>query len=68
MEELPEMIMYFTSEAGQKRAREIAEQGREWFSKAFRKEDLTVYMYRVLLELVRLQDPKRSANESSTRT
>jgi hypothetical protein len=61
MEELPEMVMYFTSEAGQKRAREIAEQGRDWFSKAFRKEDLTIYMYRVLLELARLQDPERSA-------
>ncbi|KAF7114472.1 hypothetical protein CNMCM5793_008776 [Aspergillus hiratsukae] len=68
MEELPEMVMYFTSEAGQKRAREIAEQGRDWFSKAFRKEDLTIYMYRVLLELARLQDPERSAKESSTRT
>ncbi|GFG00871.1 beta-1,2-xylosyltransferase 1 [Aspergillus udagawae] len=64
MEELPEMVMYFTSEAGQKRAREIAENGREWFSKAFRKEDLTIYMYRVLLELARLQDPKRSARSA----
>ncbi|KAF7169365.1 hypothetical protein CNMCM5623_002128 [Aspergillus felis] len=64
MEELPEMVMYFTSEAGQKRAREIAEEGREWFLKAFRKEDLTIYMYRVLLELARLQDPKRSARRA----
>ncbi|GIJ84801.1 F-actin-capping protein subunit beta [Aspergillus pseudoviridinutans] len=64
MEELPEIVMYFTSEAGQKRAREIAEEGREWFSKAFRKEDLTIYMYRVLLELARLQDPKRSARRA----
>jgi hypothetical protein len=64
MEELPEIVMYFTSEAGQKRAREIAENGREWFSKAFRKEDLTIYMYRVLLELARLQDPKRSARRA----
>ncbi|EAW23592.1 glycosyltransferase family 90 protein [Aspergillus fischeri NRRL 181] len=64
MVELPEMVMYFTSEDGQKRAREIAEQGQEWFSKAFRKEDMTIYMYRVLLELARLQDPKRPPNES----
>ncbi|PKX89823.1 glycosyltransferase family 90 protein [Aspergillus novofumigatus IBT 16806] len=64
MGELPEMVMYFTSEAGQKRAREIAEQGRDWFSIAFRKEDMTIYMYRVLLELARLQDPNRSASES----
>jgi hypothetical protein len=68
MEELPEMVMYFTSEAGQKRAQEIAEQGRVWFSQAFRKEDLTIYMYRVFLELVRLQDPERSANEGLTMT
>jgi hypothetical protein len=68
MEELPEMVMYFTSDAGQKLAGEIAEQGREWFWTAFRKEDLTIYIYRVLLELARLQDPKRPANKSSTRT
>ncbi|RHZ45712.1 glycosyltransferase family 90 protein [Aspergillus thermomutatus] len=61
MEELPEMVTYLTSEAGQERAREIAEQGRDWFSKAFRKEDLTIYLYRLFLELARLQDPERSA-------
>lgn len=62
MEELPEMISYLTStEYGQKRAREIAEQGRDWFSKAFREVDRTIYMYRLLLELARLQDPNRPA-------
>lgn len=62
MEELPELVSYLTStEVGQKIAREIAEQGREWFSKAFRDVDLTIYTYRLLLELARLQDPNRPA-------
>jgi Arabidopsis thaliana protein of unknown function (DUF821). len=62
MDELPELTMYLTSEAGQKRAQEIAEQGRDWFSKSFRKEDFTIYMYRLFLELARLQDPERPAS------
>lgn len=62
MEELPELVSYLTlSELGQQRAKEIAEQGQEWFSKAFRDVDMTVYVYRMLLELARLQDPKRQA-------
>ncbi|KAE8322888.1 hypothetical protein BDV39DRAFT_196350 [Aspergillus sergii] len=62
MEELPELVRYLTStEAGQRRAREIAAQGRDWFSKAFRDADLTIYMYRLMLELARLQDPERLA-------
>ncbi|KAI0451263.1 hypothetical protein F5B21DRAFT_487786 [Xylaria acuta] len=62
MEELPELVFYLTStESGQERAREIAEQGREWFSKAFREVDIVIYVYRLLLELARLQDPDRPA-------
>lgn len=60
MEELPELVSYLTSTtSGQERAREIADQGREWFSRAFRDIDLTIYIYRLLLELARLQDPNR---------
>ncbi|KAK8054007.1 hypothetical protein PG996_013308 [Apiospora saccharicola] len=60
--ELPELVLYLTStERGQRRAREIAENGREWFQKAFREVDLTIYMYRLLLELARAQDPERKA-------
>lgn len=63
MEEVPELVFYLTStEAGQKRAKEIADQGREWFAKAFRDVDLGIYTYRLLLELARLQDPKREAS------
>lgn len=62
MDELPELVTYLTSTvSGQKRAEEIAEQGREWFARAFRDVDLTIYTYRLLLELARLQDPDRPA-------
>ncbi|ORY59155.1 uncharacterized protein BCR38DRAFT_351634 [Pseudomassariella vexata] len=68
MEELPELVFHLTStEAGQRAAREIAEQGRNWFSKAFRDVDRTIYMYRLLLELARLQDPKRKAHADARR-
>ncbi|KAL7628431.1 hypothetical protein AAE478_002634 [Parahypoxylon ruwenzoriense] len=64
MEELPELMLYLAStEIGQALARGIAEQGRNWFSKAFREVDLAVYTYRLLLELARLQDPKRPAGQ-----
>ena len=62
MEELPELVFYLTStENGQKRAREIAERGQQWFAQAFRQIDVVIYMYRLLLELTRLQDPDRPA-------
>lgn len=63
MEEIPELVLYLTStEAGQERAKEIGEQGREWFYEAFRDIYLSIYTYRLLLELARLQDPKRQAS------
>ncbi|KAK2616962.1 hypothetical protein QQS21_000051 [Conoideocrella luteorostrata] len=62
MTELPELVMYLTStKQGQQRAKEIADQGREWFSQALRNVDMSVYVYRLLLELARLQDPERPA-------
>ncbi|KAI1418902.1 hypothetical protein F5Y12DRAFT_371631 [Xylaria sp. FL1777] len=62
MEELPELVFYLTStESGQRRAKEIAERGQRWFSRAFREVDIVIYMYRLLLELARLQDPDRPA-------
>lgn len=60
LEELPELVSHLTStEAGQEGARFIAEQGRDWYAKAFREVDMTIFMYRLLLELARLQDPAR---------
>jgi len=63
MEELPELVAFFTStKEGKKRAKEIADAGSEWFGKAFREADMGVYVYRLLLELARLQDPMREAS------
>jgi hypothetical protein len=62
MDELPELVLYLTStHRGQQRAHEIAEQGHKWFRKAFRTVDFSIYTYRLLLELARLQDPARDA-------
>jgi hypothetical protein len=62
MEELPELVFYLTStDEGQVVAKKIAEQGRAWYSRAFRDVDMSIYVYRLLLELARIQDPKRKA-------
>ncbi|KAI1818542.1 glycosyltransferase family 90 protein [Poronia punctata] len=62
MDELPELVHYLTStESGQLHAKKIAEQGRRWFGKAMREIDMAVYVYRLLLELARVQDPDRPA-------
>ena len=37
----------------------IAEEGREWVGKVMRKEDMEIYMYRLLLEWGRLTDDRR---------
>ncbi|KAI0144531.1 hypothetical protein GGR57DRAFT_481778 [Xylariaceae sp. FL1272] len=42
-------------------ARWIAEQGRKWALKAIRKEDMEVYMFRLLLEWGRVIDDKRDS-------
>ncbi|KAI0162137.1 glycosyltransferase family 90 protein [Xylariaceae sp. FL1272] len=60
--ELPELVHYLAeTESGRLRAREIAEQGRQWHKTAFREVDFAVYWYRLLLELARLQDSDRPA-------
>lgn len=60
MEELAELVRYFLETAeGQKRAKEVAEWGSEWFAKSMREVDRSVYLYRLLLELARVQDIKR---------
>ncbi|KAF1849632.1 glycosyltransferase family 90 protein [Cucurbitaria berberidis CBS 394.84] len=40
-------------------AREIAEGGQEWAAKVLRKEDMLIYVYRLLLEYARIVDDKR---------
>ena len=65
MEELPELVFYLTStKDGQRIARGIADRGREWFPVAFRDVDFAIYTYRLMLELARLQDPKRPAGQA----
>lgn len=55
MGELPEVMRYFTlTKRGSIMAKSIADNGRVWLRKALRKEDASVYMYRLLLELGRL--------------
>ncbi|KAI9892987.1 MAG: hypothetical protein M1814_000871 [Vezdaea aestivalis] len=48
-------------EARDKEAALIAEEGREWAHKALRREDMEIYMFRLLLEWGRLTDDKRDS-------
>lgn len=62
MEEVPEVVRYFTSsKEGRERAGSIARNGKEWFGRAFREVDLGVWVWRVLLEVGRVGDPGRDA-------
>ena len=62
MEELPELVTHLVvNEAGRRIARDVAEEGREWFGEALREVDRSIYVYRLLLELARLPDPERRA-------
>ncbi|KAH9908945.1 hypothetical protein F4778DRAFT_714695 [Xylariomycetidae sp. FL2044] len=62
--ELGELIEWFLSdERGREEGRRMADQGREWFGRAFRDVDLRVYVWRLILEMARLQDPERAAGE-----
>ena len=46
-------------------AKKIAEQGKEWTNKVLRKEDMEVYMYRLLLEWAWLTDDQRSMKSTA---
>lgn len=62
MDELPETMRFLAlTEDGSKRAKQIADNGREWQSKALRKQDASVFLYRLLLEYARLLDDSRVA-------
>lgn len=64
MEELPEVVRYLSSEhEGREIAAMIAEKGRLWSSRAMRPVDQAIYLYRLMLELARLQDPGRPASQ-----
>ncbi|SPO04707.1 related to capsule-associated protein [Cephalotrichum gorgonifer] len=64
MQEVPDLVNHLlTTATGQESAMKVAEAGRKWFSEAMREDDLRVYVYRLLLELARLQDPNRLAGQ-----
>jgi hypothetical protein len=66
MEELPEVMRYFAEDEGGKRqAKEIADASREWHKAALRKEDFTIYLYRLMLELARIMDPNRQVEKAA---
>ena len=63
MEELPEVVRWLTDEeAGRIMARRIAENGKNWWGQGLRNVDLSLYMFRLLLEWARVTDEKRDAD------
>jgi hypothetical protein len=59
-DEVPELTRYLSqTDIGDKLAKEIANQGREWFQQALRWEDFQVYFFRLALEYARLLDDDR---------
>jgi hypothetical protein len=63
MEELPEVVRYLVGEKeGRELAALLAENGRQWSLRALRPVDQVIYLYRLMLELSRLQDPTRPAS------
>ena len=63
MEDLPEVVRYLADdEEGRRIAAVMAEKGRLWSRRALRPVDQAVYIYRLMLELARLQDPGRPAS------
>jgi hypothetical protein len=63
MEELPEVVRYLVGEEeGRELAALLAENGRQWSLRALRPVDQVIYLYRLMLELSRLQDPTRPAS------
>ncbi|KAK4985236.1 hypothetical protein LTR50_006084 [Elasticomyces elasticus] len=65
LDELPETMRYLAlTERGSKSAKDIAENGRGWRLNALRREDASIYMYRLILEYARLLDDARDSNNS----
>ncbi|SMR49251.1 unnamed protein product [Zymoseptoria tritici ST99CH_3D1] len=63
LEDLPEIVRYLVEEEeGRILAHQLAQNGREWAFKSLRPVDQASYVYRLALELSRLQDPGRKAS------
>lgn len=62
MGDLPEVVRYLADEEeGRQVAALMAERGRQWSLRALRPADQAIYLYRLMLELARLQEPGRPA-------
>ncbi|KAM7192032.1 beta-1,2-xylosyltransferase 1 [Naviculisporaceae sp. PSN 640] len=62
LEELPELVRFLLgTKRGEEIAEDLAKRGREWMRKGMREVDRSLYLYRVLLELGRVQDVTREA-------
>ncbi|KAI0466930.1 hypothetical protein F4859DRAFT_495751 [Xylaria cf. heliscus] len=59
LEDLRGVLRYFGGAEGARHAEEIAVAGQRWARKALRREDMQVYMFRLLLEWGRLVDDRR---------
>ncbi|RYC57957.1 hypothetical protein CHU98_g8259 [Xylaria longipes] len=59
-QDLYAILDYFTRDAnGDRAANFIAEEGRAWSNKVLRREDMLLYVWRLLLEFARVCDEKR---------
>ncbi|KAF6844604.1 capsular associated protein [Colletotrichum musicola] len=62
LHELRGLLWYFGADyEGRIQAGKIADEGREWAARALRKEDMRIYMFRLLLEWGRLVDDERES-------
>lgn len=67
-EDLLEVVRCLVSERkGQQMAAQMAEKGREWSLRALRPIDQAVYLFHLMIELSRLQNPSRWPSQRSTR-
>lgn len=63
MQDLPEAVRYLTDEEeGRQIAALMAERGRQWALRTLRPVDQAIYLFRLMIELSRLQDPDRPAH------
>lgn len=63
MNDLPEAVRYLAGEEeGRQIAAMLAERSRQWSLRALRPIDQAIYVFRLMLELARLQDPDRPAS------
>jgi len=66
MEELPALMTFLVMDPrGRQLSREIAEEGARWSRQVLRTEDMSVYVYRLLLELADIYSPEGGEGDSA---